>query len=722
MVKPRKTKAHQNVKPGPLYSPSGIPYDYIVVIDAGSHGSRAYVYNWLNPQHALEAGIDLRAAPKVNLVKRLFGDEAERSQPQPNMESGSDSDSDSDSEENSSSEIRYPHLYSGKKWHRAIRPGLSSFNESPQKVGKHHLSYLLNLASSVVPKSEHYRTPLFIHATAGMRLLPPNEQEPILENVCQYLMYNSDFFMPDCKSHVNIIDGNIEGLYGWLSVNYLIGSLDKPEEHQHGKNHTTYGLLDMGGASTQVVFQPNQTEIDEHQNNLYRLSLYTLPQTSGSNMSASANKLSYDIPQKTESSVYSDSFLGFGMFQAHSRYLKFLLNDFRNTNELSEDVYTFRTPISDPCLPKGYTFTGLVDEHYVDFTGKSDFQECLNSIFPVLANDTYTSTNARSGGNCQQLGEESRLSSCLLNDMIPAFDFDINHFIGVSGYWDIVNSLLASQSLPNEESQTEKYDYKVIYKKTQQICSSPLNELLGMNDLRDKKAKISEEDLAELCFKASWILNFLHVGLGFPRFGIDEILNKDDKFKSLQLVEKLGGSSFSWTLGRAILYANDEYAQAFNNYSERVNPESSPLTRPGYFYTAAEGVFINGAERDHVTNRPLFTIPSPNAKYPTYEYESYYRDDDESKWNIQPHRTYGVLIFVFLMILALFILIGRSGRAIIREKVFNKLHIRQWLVSKTRHNDSDSRYRRIEEDEPIEMSSIEMPKTSVDSSVFRVGE
>ncbi|KAM9929145.1 hypothetical protein OXX59_001386 [Metschnikowia pulcherrima] len=226
-----------------------------------------------------------------------------------------------------------------------------------------------------------------------------------------------------------------------------------------------------------------------------------------------------------------------------------------------------------------------------------------------------------------------------------------------------------------------------------------------MNDLRDKKAKISEEDLAELCFKASWILNFLHVGLGFPRFGIDEILNKDDKFKSLQLVEKLGGSSFSWTLGRAILYANDEYAQAFNNYSERVNPESSPLTRPGYFYTAAEGVFINGAERDHVTNRPLFTIPSPNAKYPTYEYESYYRDDDESKWNIQPHRTY-----------------GRSGRAIIREKVFNKLHIRQWLVSKTRHNDSDSRYRRIEEDEPIEMSSIEMPKTSVDSSVFRVGD
>ncbi|GEQ67823.1 hypothetical protein JCM33374_g1489 [Metschnikowia sp. JCM 33374] len=713
-----RSKSHRKVPPGPVNSTSGVPYDYIVVVDAGSHGSRAYVYNWLNPQHALDAGIDISVARKVNLVRRIFGDEKRRSKSKPDGDSGSDSEADSD-DESGSVGVKFPAIHNHKKWHRAIKPGLSSFNQSPQKVGKHHLGYLLNLASSVVPKSQHHRTPIFIHATAGMRLLPPNEQEPILENVCQYLRTNSDFFMPDCKSHVNIIDGNIEGLYGWLSINYLVGSFDRPDEHQHGKNHTTYGLLDMGGASTQVVFQPNSTETEEHKNNMYKVSLYKLPEA----LNGTSRDLSYNAPKSSDLFVYSDSFLGFGMFQAHNRYLKFLLEDFRKVNELPEDAYRFRTPIPDPCLPKGYTFTGSIDDRHVDFTGNSDFQQCLKSIFPVLSNSTHTSPKAKYNVNCQQLNEESEVSSCLLNDKIPSFDFDINHFIGVSGYWDIVNSLLASQSLPSHDPQNEKYDYKLIYQKTQQLCSSPLNELLEMNSLRDKKTKIQEEELAELCFKASWILNFLHVGLGFPRFGIDEVPNKNEKFKSLELVEKFGGSSFSWTLGRAILYANDEYIQAYNNYTKSLDPLSDELPRPGYTYTAAEGAFIYGAESENVLNRPLFTAAAQNAKYPHYDYESNYKDANESKWNIQPHRLFGSFIFVSLMLLALFFLIGKRGRSLLLENVgggFKSI----WgnKVAMLIGRGKSTQYGPLGGVEPIEMSSIEAGKTSEGSDVFRIDD
>lgn len=717
-VQARKLKTdRKKIKPGPVRSPDGIPYDYIVIIDAGSHGSRAYIYNWLNPKHALDSNIDLGKTHRLNLVRRVSGKETSKTNTESDTHPETDSDSDSDNEENQV-KARFPSIYTHKKWHRKIKPGLSSFNEFPQKVGKHHLSSLLNLASSVVPKSEHHRTPIFLHATAGMRILPPDEQEPILENVCQYLVSNSDFFIPDCKSHVNIIDGNIEGLYGWLSINYLVRSFDKPEEHQHGKNHTTYGLLDMGGASTQVVFQPNQTEVEEHKNNLYKFSLYTLPELLDTTDPLPAERAQYLDPQIAESNVYSDSFLGFGMFQAHNRYLKVLLEDFRKANDFSDDVFRFRTPIPDPCLPKGYTFTGLIDENPVEFTGKSDFNECLNSIFPVLANNTYTQGKSEFSGHCQQLGEESKVSSCLLNDLIPSFDFDVNHFIGVSGYWDIVNSLLASPSLHDEESQSEKYDYSLIYKKTQQICTSPLNDLLSMNDLREKSSKITEEDLAELCFKASWILNFLHVGLGFPRFGIDEVPNKDEKFKSLELIEKVGGSSFSWTLGRAILYANDEYTQAYNNYTRRFDPESALLARPGFVFTAAEESFVYGAESSNVLNRPLFTESLSDTKFPQYDYETNYQEISELKWSLQPHHLVGLFIFILVIVLVTSLLIGRSGRSFLREKVGRKF---QWLknraLSRTR---GGSQYDMLGSTEPIEMSLMQARKQQKDDDVFQI--
>ena len=173
--------------------------------------------------------------------------------------------------------IRFPKIQSKKKWHQKVKPGISSFNLSPQKIGNYHLKHLLQLASSVVPKSQHYRTPIFLHSTAGMRLLTPTEQTLILNNICSYITNNSDFYIPECASHINVIDGDFEGIYGWLSINSLKGAFDNPEQHDHGKSHSTYGLLDMGGASTQVVFQPNNTEIKEHQNNLFKITLAQVP-------------------------------------------------------------------------------------------------------------------------------------------------------------------------------------------------------------------------------------------------------------------------------------------------------------------------------------------------------------------------------------------------------------------------------------------------------------
>ncbi|SGZ56446.1 CIC11C00000002143 [Sungouiella intermedia] len=681
-----KRKKQVQIKTAPVANKDGIPYDYLVVIDSGSKGSRVYVYNWLNPQHALEAGIDLSLGPRLNLVREFTRDKSGEGKEDQDQDTDSDTDSDAESDlepNDKSGSVRFPKIHSGKKWHHKMTPGISSFNQSPQKVGNHHLSYLLSLASVVVPKSEHSRTPIFLHATAGMRILPPNEQEPILENVCLYFSSNSDFYIPDCKSHVNIIDGDVEGLYGWLSINYMLGAFDHPEDHQHGKNHSTYGLLDMGGASTQVVFLPNSTEAAEHNNNLYKITLSALPQLANSDKREDTIG-NYLLPELKEYDVYSDSFLGFGMFQARNKYRKFLLDDYRKAQDLPEDAYRFRTPISDPCLPKGFTTTDEINSHNLDFIGESNFEGCLKSIFPVLSNATHTSGTGKFEGDCQQLSETSRVSSCLLNQFIPSFDFDINHFVGVSGYWDALNKLLSTDTNPSKDEYTEKYDYNVIYKKTKELCSQPLKELLQLNHLKTKKERLKEDELAELCFKSSWILNFLHVGLGFPRFGIDEVPNKDEKFKSLELVEKVGGSSFSWTMGRAILYANDEYAQAFNNYTLKVRGENKdPIPRPGYLFSAAEGSFYYGAEPLGVPPRPLYTPAVEGATYPHFDYEKNFKDGSELKWYIQPHRFYGEVIFVLLIAGTIFLMMGRSGRSLIIQRLFDKVsNVKRMVLAK----------------------------------------
>lgn len=751
-LEPRKQK--KVITPGPIESKEGIPYDYIVVIDAGSKGSRVYVYNWLNPVHILQNDIDLNDIAdnrELKLVRRFFinsiggrdNDEDSDLENEDNEENhntdkekekgkekdkekskekgkdrdkgkykdkdnktgkGGDQDKEKDKPKEPENENtrRLPLVGAKKKWNKKIKPGISSFNSSPQKIGNHHLKHLLQLASIVVPKSQHSRTPIFLHSTGGMRLLPPIEQQQILDNICKYITHNSDFFIPECSTHVNVIDGDVEGLYGWLSINYLIGALDNPQNHQHGKNHTTYGLLDMGGASTQVVFQPNFTEIEEHDKNLFKVKLVELPTPiSGEQKKEQTGKNedsigSFNTPSDLNFDIYSDSFLGFGMYQAHNRYLSFLTEKYTEEHELNKPAYYGRshTPVPDPCLPKGYTTTSVINDDSVHFTGESDFNKCLTSIFPVLHNSTH---NAGSGKdeNCKEFKDSDESSSCLLNDLIPAFDFDVNHFVGVSGYWDAITNLLSyedksarnlarsSDKKPGGKDAADTYDYKVIYNATSKLCSQSFSRLIELNNVRPEKNQMAEEELSDLCFKSSWILNFLHLGLGFPRFGIDKHATENSRFKSLELVERLGGSSFSWTLGRAILYANDEYVQAFNNFTadtiglseeDRITSKTN-IPRSGFYHSASSSVFHFGAEQSGIFPRPQFNPPVKDAKYTIFDYETDYQPEyKESKWDIEPHRWYGSLVFISLIGFILWLLMGRSGRAALIDKTKNKLN------------------------------------------------
>ncbi|RKP26152.1 nucleoside phosphatase GDA1/CD39, partial [Syncephalis pseudoplumigaleata] len=104
----------------------------------------------------------------------------------------------------------------------------------------------------------HATVTLTLKATAGMRLLPSEQRRAILDAVVAYFSDKRQVpFAFDAKTGAQVITGEEEGLYGWLSVNILEARLST------GKRLETSVVLDLGNASTQIAFQTERPPLDE---------------------------------------------------------------------------------------------------------------------------------------------------------------------------------------------------------------------------------------------------------------------------------------------------------------------------------------------------------------------------------------------------------------------------------------------------------------------------
>ena len=422
-----------------------------------------------------------------------------------------------------------PELQTKKKWTLKINPGVSTFGDHPSDVGRDHLQELFDHALSVVPEDQVEDTPFFLMATAGVRLLEPMAQKALLAEICSYAQQHTKFSLPDCNLHIQVIPGETEGLYGWIAANYLLGGFDAPEQHNHGKGHHTYGFLDMGGASAQIAFAPNATEAEKHSNDLKLLRLRTLD------------------GQPSEYKVFTTTWLGFGVNQARERYTESLLDE-SFTHEAVE--------LLDPCLPVGLRTTtkGVPvkpgDEVGSDviLVGTGNFDKCVDKVYPLLDKDAPCADQP-----------------CLLHGQhVPAIDFDVNHFVGVSEYWHTTHEVF-------EVSHNEKsYDFTKYQALVKDFCSNEWEDIESGVAVGKWGKKVTVKTAQEVCFKASWLINVLHDGIGIPRLGLEkgsagpgfnatkEIAShsKDKSFLDpFQAVDKIDGMEVSWTLGKMVLYA-----------------------------------------------------------------------------------------------------------------------------------------------------------------------
>ncbi|KAJ5587215.1 uncharacterized protein N7459_002980 [Penicillium hispanicum] len=544
---------------------------YGVVLDAGSSGTRVHVYRWLR-----------NAAARKN----------------------------ADADELKS----LPEIKTKEEWVKKIHPGVSSFADRPESVGSEHLAGLLEHAKTIIPQEDIKDTPIFLLATAGMRLLGNLERQLLLDQICSYARGNTDFLLPDCGVHIQVIPGVTEGLYGWIATNYLMGTFDWPEKHDHGKGHHTYGFLDMGGASAQIAFAPNTTETEKHANDLTLLRMR--------NIDGSVQ----------EHRVFVTSWLEFGVHEARRRYVDYL------KAEMGTDI----EELPDPCLPNGLRTTldgkNLPSEGDPGtfLLGTGRFDECLRKTFPLLDKDAPCADHP-----------------CLLHGThVPAIDFDVNHFIGISEYWHTTHEIF-------EMGYKDKaYDFNTYQQRVQTFCSQDWSSIeSGIHDHKWGK-KVDRQKAYEVCFKASWIINMLHDGIGVPRVGLEdtpsslhngtkEVLSHGEGkgyLDAFQAVNKIDSTEVSWTLGKIVLYA-----------SSQVPTEVEEALPVGF------GSNVAGVPPDF--QYPSVQLLPDNEGFHSEHWHDALFDGDS------PRRIPGFLLFLFIVVMAGFFLCGRGRRLRIYHRV-----------------------------------------------------
>ncbi len=126
-------------------------------------------------------------------------------------------------------------------WSKKITPGLATLERNQARID----AYL----DTLFPMQNDQEIPVYFYATAGMRLLPLSEQQAYYEQIKHWFSRQTTWKLQAAKT----ISGREEGVYSWLAVNYGLGALTPNSTRQ------SVGVMDMGGASVQVVFPLDQT-------------------------------------------------------------------------------------------------------------------------------------------------------------------------------------------------------------------------------------------------------------------------------------------------------------------------------------------------------------------------------------------------------------------------------------------------------------------------------
>ncbi|KAF2138772.1 uncharacterized protein K452DRAFT_255628 [Aplosporella prunicola CBS 121167] len=256
---------------------------YALMIDAGSTGSRIHVYRFNN------------CGPTPELEHENFEQTAKK-------EGGS---------------------------------GLSSYKADAEGAAK-SLDPLMEVALKNVPEKLQGCTPIAVKATAGLRKLGPELSNKILEAVRTRLETQYPFPVVAAeRGGVEVMDGTYEGVYAWVTTNYLLGKIGGPDKSP------TAAVFDLGGGSTQIVFEPTFAEAKDG----------GMPQT----LADGDHKYELAFGGRNFT-LYQHSYLGYGLMAARENLHKLVFDaayDEVKKSKDPSDTTWLKKSVLNPCIIPG---------------------------------------------------------------------------------------------------------------------------------------------------------------------------------------------------------------------------------------------------------------------------------------------------------------------------------------------------------------------------------
>lgn len=378
--------------------------------------------------------------------------------------------------------------------------GLSSYDTDAEGAAK-SLDMLMDVAMQTVPDNFKGCSPVAVKATAGLRKLGPEKSEKILEAVRTRLETVYPFpVVSREEGGVSVMDGKDEGVYAWITTNYLLGKIGGPDHSE------TAAIFDLGGGSTQIVFEPT-----------FKGQNGGMPEK----LAEGDHKYKLSFGGR-DFELYQHSHLGYGLMAARETIHKTLVEDIFATSP-TEHAWT-KAPVTNPCIAPGMTRevtvplpTGhiLGEEISINMTGPSSPApaQCRKLAEKILNKDAQCDLSPCSFNGIHQPSLEKTFS----REDVYTFSY----------FYDRTDPL----------GMPESFTLQELHHLTSQVCGGEKNWDMfsgipgAMDELKDRP---------EWCLDLNFMLALLHTGYEMP---ID---------REVKIAKKIKGNELGWCLGASL--------------------------------------------------------------------------------------------------------------------------------------------------------------------------
>nr|XP_033815828.1 ectonucleoside triphosphate diphosphohydrolase 2 [Geotrypetes seraphini] len=372
-------------------------------------------------------------------------------------------------------------------------PGISGYANNPPDAGK-SLVNCLNQAQKDVPEDKHSITPIYLGATAGMRLL--NEENATTSNAVLEAVSSTLKTYPFDFRGAKILSGQEEGVFGWVTANYLLENFIKYEwigRWIRPRKQTT-GAMDLGGASTQITFETSENI--ENPDDQLNLRLYGQ---------------SYK--------VYTHSFLCYGRDQM----LKRLLSKAIQAGGTS-------TEILNPCWPRGYSKEVHLKDVYESPCTAKEKPASYKPSQNITMNGTSNSVDCKQRVESLFQFDTCTFTKCSFDNVFqPSVS---GNFIAFSAFYYTADFIRKTMKMPLATPED-------LYNASTVICKLDWNELV-------KVAPGQEKFLPDYCSAATFVYLIIINGYKFDQ----------NTFPNIAFQKKAGDTSIGWALGYMLNLTN----------------------------------------------------------------------------------------------------------------------------------------------------------------------